>query len=114
MHRAVGCWRRRKDCCSPVPNPAEQARLELIEEMGAKVADIIALGRVYTSTALTSESLKVFAARITETGVPQLSEGIESIRVIANGDIDARLLDGTICDGPTITAITRARLRGLL
>lgn len=95
-------------------DPAEVTRRELMEEIGASVTELTALGEVYTSTALTSERLKMFAARITGTGEPQRSEGIEAIRAIPRAEIDALLLDGTICDGPTITLITHARLRGLL
>jgi ADP-ribose pyrophosphatase len=98
----------------PGADPMEEARRELVEEMGASVAELFPLGIVYTSTALTSENLKVFAAKITGTGAPQLSEGIDSVHIIPRNEIDGLLLDGTICDGPTTTAITRARLRGLL
>jgi ADP-ribose pyrophosphatase len=95
-------------------DPATETRREVMEEIGATVTELIPLGIVYTSTALTSENLKMFAARIPAVGKPQLSEGIDSIRVIAKGEIDGLLLDGTICDGPTTTLITQARLRGLL
>lgn len=98
----------------PGADPMEEARRELMEEMGAPVREIVPLGVVYTSTALTSENLKMFAARITRTGAPQRSEGIESIRIIAKADIDALVVDGTICDGPTMSLITRSRARGLL
>ena len=95
-------------------DPAEEARRELIEEMGAKVDELVPLGVVYTSTAMTSENLKMFAARISATGAPQRSEGIESIHTIAKADIDRLVDDGTICDGPTMSLILRARIRGLL
>ncbi|MEA2905384.1 MAG: ADP-ribose pyrophosphatase [Alphaproteobacteria bacterium] len=98
----------------PGADPGEEARRELDEEMGAVVAELFPLGRVYTSTALTSENLHVFAARITNTGEPQASEGIDGIRIISNNQIDELLLDGTICDGPTTTAIARARACKLL
>lgn len=95
--------------------PAEgQARDEMMEEMGATVGELVPLGSVYTSTALTSGTLAMFAARISQFGVPQESEGIESIRVIGGGDIDRLVLDGTIKDGPTMSLILRARMRGLL
>ena len=71
-------------------------------------------GVLYTSTGLTSEHLKMFAANIAAVGEPQRSEGIDSIKVIANSDIDQRVIDGTICDGPTISLIAHARARGLL
>jgi ADP-ribose pyrophosphatase len=95
-------------------DPAEVTRRELMEEIGASVTELTALGEVYTSTALTSERLKMFAARISGTGEPQRSEGIEAIRAIPAPEIDGLMRDGTICDGPTITLITHARLRGLL
>jgi ADP-ribose pyrophosphatase len=98
----------------PDADPIEEARRELLEEMEAPADALWALGKVYTSTAMTSESLHVVAARITQIGTPQRSEGIDSVRFIPKPYIDSLLLDGTICDGPTTTAITRSRLRGLL
>jgi ADP-ribose pyrophosphatase len=98
----------------PGDDPMEQARRELIEEMGAPATELQNLGTMYTSTAMTSENLKLFAARISNIGAPQLTEGIDSIQVIASDNIDALLMDGTICDGPTTAAITRARIRGFL
>jgi 8-oxo-dGTP pyrophosphatase MutT (NUDIX family) len=98
----------------PGGDPTDEARKELLEEMEAPSEDIIPLGTVYTSTALTSENLKVFAARITSVGKPQRAEGIDGIKVIPRGEIDRLIIEGRICDGPTTTAITRARLHGLL
>ena len=95
-------------------DPVEEARRELEEEMGATATEMIPLGVVYTSTGLTSENLKMFAARITGTGEPQRSEGIESIHTIDKAEIDKLVLDGTICDGPTMSLIIRARAHGLL
>lgn len=93
---------------------ADEVRRELQEEMGAEVTELVALGQVYTSTALTSERLTMFAARISGTGRPQRSEGIESVERIPMADIDKLIVDGTICDGPSIALITQARLRDLL
>jgi ADP-ribose pyrophosphatase len=95
-------------------DPAEITRCELMEEIGASVTELTALGTFYTSTAMTSECLHMFAARIAGTGAPQTAEGIEAIRVIPLSEIDSLLCDGTICDGPTTALITHARLRDLL
>jgi ADP-ribose pyrophosphatase len=98
----------------PGSAPEDEARREMIEEMGASVDELTPLGVVYTSTALTSENLKMFAARISTFGDPQRSEGIESISTIAKDDIDRLVLDGAICDGPTMSLILRARMLGYL
>jgi ADP-ribose pyrophosphatase len=98
----------------PADDPTEVANRELAEEMGAVPTEIIPLGTVFTSTAMTSENLKMFAARIKTVGAPQCSEGIESVQIIRKGEIDALVLDGTICDGPTMSLVLRARLAGLL
>ena len=63
---------------------------------------------------MTSEHLKTFAANIAAVGEPQRNEGIDSIKVIAITEIDQRVLDWTICDGPTISLIAHARARGML
>ncbi len=98
----------------PGNDPMEEARRELLEEMDAPSTELVPLGVLYTSTALTSENLKMFAARITKVGEPQRSEGITGIRVIAKDEIDRLLIDGTICDGPTTSLIAQSRIRGLL
>lgn len=98
----------------PDSEPADEARRELLEEMGAEALELVPLGIVYTSTALTSENLKLFAARIAATGAPQRSEGIDSIHLIGRAEIDRHLMDGTICDGPTMSLVARARAAGLL
>jgi ADP-ribose pyrophosphatase len=95
-------------------DPAEVAREELMEEIGAPVTELTAMGIVYTTTAMASESLHMFAARIAHTGAPQTAEGIAGIRIVPKGEIDGLLRDGSICDGPTTSLITHARLRGLL
>lgn len=95
-------------------NPAEEARRELLEEMGAIVGNLTPLGEMYTSTALTSETLQMFAAQISSFGKPQLNEGIESIRVVAREEIDCLVANGTICDGPTMSLVVRARIRRLI
>ena len=97
----------------PGDDPEKQARQELVEEMGATVGNLTSLGAIYTSTGVTSENMNMFAAWITAIGPPQLSEGIESIHTIPKSKIDSLVLDGTICDGPTISLILHARLRGL-
>jgi len=95
-------------------DPVEVTRCELMEEIGAEVIELAPLGAVYTTTAMASEILHMFAARIAGTGAPQQSEGIAAIRVIPKDEIDALLLSGAICDGPTTSLIMQARLRGLL
>ena len=95
-------------------DPAEIARAELVEEIGASVRELTSMGVVYTTTAMASEYLHMFAARIESIGAPQTAEGIEAIRLIPTHEIDALLRDGTICDGPTTSLIMHARLRGLL
>ena len=93
---------------------ADAARQELREEIAAEAHDLIPLGSLYTSTGLTSERLELFAAKISAYGKPQSAEGIESVERIRGDDIDSRILGGSICDGPTVSLIFRARLHGLI
>jgi ADP-ribose pyrophosphatase len=93
---------------------AEVGRRELQEEMGAVAGEMVPLGKLATSTGLTSENLTLFAAPIDGVGEPQRNEGIDSIRIILKGEIDDLVRKGTIGDGPSITLIARARLAGLL
>jgi ADP-ribose pyrophosphatase len=100
--------------CPRGVDPVAQAHQELSEEIGATASELVPLGAVHTSTALTSETLDIYAARITAMGLPQRSEGIDSIHRVPNEQVDSAVRDGSICDGPTIAAILRARLHGLI
>ncbi len=94
--------------------PATEARRELIEEIGAEARDLFPLGTLYTSTALSSERLEMFAAHIPSVGQPQRSEGIMSVPVVPVRELDLLIAKGEICDGPTIAVIARARIAGLM
>lgn len=94
-------------------DPRNEARREMQEEIGAEASDLIDLGTVATSPGLTSETLQLFAARISQIGQPERGEGIGAIRIVPYHAIGDAVLAGEINDGPTIAAILRARLKGL-
>lgn len=91
-------------------NLENDVRRELQEEIGSEPVIIEPLGKIYTSTGLTSERLKAFTAEITSIGLPQREEGITDIIVIPNSEIDDYVKLGIICDGPTLSVIYLARL----
>lgn len=97
----------------PAEDPREEVRREMQEEIGAEATDLVDLGSVATSPGLTNETLRLFAARIDRVGHPETAEGIAGIRVVPYAALDEMILSGQINDGPTIVAITRARLKGL-
>jgi len=87
---------------------------EVMEEIGARSFDLISLGRLYTSTPLSSENLHLFSCQIDEIGDLGYSEGISSAIVIPFKEILNSIKDGVIGDGPSISLIMRAFSMGII
>lgn len=98
---------RRKDITDVVHD-------EVMEEIGARPYSLISLGRLYTSTPLSSENLHLFSCLIDEIGDVGYSEGIASAVVIPQDEILNSIKDGLIGDGPTISLIMRAFSMGMI
>jgi len=92
----------------------DEARRELLEEIGAAATEMIDLGQLHSTTGCLDEEHQLYLARISAIGRADKHEAIDSIRLLPVAEVERLIADGTITDGPTLAAVLRARLRGLL
>lgn len=94
---------------------AEAAIRELREETGLSCEDIIELGPIYPSPAITNEVITLFFARGLHAGTQDLDDD-EFINTtwLSMDEIRAKILSHEITDAKTICAFAMAGLRGLL
>jgi ADP-ribose pyrophosphatase len=99
---------------SGVGTLSDQARRELLEEMGSTPSELIQLGGLHSTTGCLDEELQLYLARIDTVGRPDKHEAIESIQVLPIPAVERLIAEGEITDGPTLALFLRARLRGYL
>ena len=99
---------------SGVGTLADEARRELLEEIGSTPSELIQLGELHPTTGCLDEELQLYFARIETVGRPEKHEAIESIKVLPIPAVERLIADGEITDGPTLALFLRARLRGYL
>jgi ADP-ribose pyrophosphatase len=91
---------------------ADDARRELCEEIGAVVDELIDLGTFHATTGCLDEEHQLYLARISAVGTPDKHEAIAALEHLSVPAMEAKIVDGTITDGPTLAAFLRARLGG--
>ncbi|RJP52129.1 MAG: NUDIX hydrolase [Anaerolineaceae bacterium] len=92
----------------------EQAKNELLEEVGGEIDELVDLGIYYSNTGLEGNKVKLFYAKLKSVGQPAQEEGIESFLWVSLAELEEMIASAKITDGFTIAAYTRAKLRGLL
>lgn len=92
----------------------DEARRELLEEIGATPTELIHLGELHSTTGCLDEEHQLYLARIEAIGEPDRHEAIESIKVLPIATVERLIAGGEITDGPTLALFVRARLRGYL
>ncbi len=93
----------------------DDARRELREEIGVPATRLEPLGIMYPDNGSAGTPVGLFYAEVSEEPrYPELGEGIDAIRRVSVGELAGLIADGTVNDGYTIAACTRAALRGLL
>jgi ADP-ribose pyrophosphatase len=92
----------------------EDARRELVEEIGANAAELIDLGYLHSTTGCLDEAHHLYMARIDRLGVPDKHEAIVEFCTLTVEDTERKIDAGDITDGPTLALFLRARLRKLL
>jgi ADP-ribose pyrophosphatase len=95
-------------------SPEDEARRELVEEIGGRVTDMIDLGLLHSTSGIFNEMHHLYMARIDGVGVPDKHEAIVEFCPLTVADTERRITEGEITDGPTLALFLRARLRGLL
>jgi len=99
----------------PGTDPADDARRELRDEIGVEAAKLHELGTIYPDTGMTAAAVRLFLAEVTEEPwAADRAEGITEIREVSPEELAGLIRDESIKDGFTITAYTRAVLRGHL
>jgi ADP-ribose pyrophosphatase len=94
--------------------PEETARREIAEEIGIPEPEIIAIGSVHPDTGATNVHTRLYLARITGVGRVEEGEGIDTLKHVTPGELDAMLRTEQITDSFTLAAILLARARGLI
>lgn len=91
-----------------------QAKIELKEEIGVNISNLVNLGTFYSNTGLEGHPVDLFLARIAIDAVIQPEIGIDAIRWVSVKELESMIADAEITDGFTIAAYTRAKLKGLI
>jgi ADP-ribose pyrophosphatase len=100
---------------TPGANPEDDARRELLEEIGVVATAVGSLGDMYPDTGQSGTQVHLFYAEVDDAPmVGAEDEGIDVVRLVPPAELAALIGAGTITDGFTIVAFTRAVLRGVL
>lgn len=93
--------------------PEENARSELLEEIGASEVTLGSLGLVHADTGLLTSPTELFLARVSSYTGPADAE-ITCVREFPLNSVMRMIDAGEITDSFTIAAVYRAQLRGLV
>ena len=95
----------------PNEDPRSAIIRELEEEIGARAAELIDLGCMYTSPGITQEVLYLYLARGLTYGEmhPDEDEFLEIVRVPFD-DLLEQVMEGEIRDGKTVAAVLKTKL----
>ncbi|MBU1661746.1 MAG: NUDIX hydrolase, partial [Chloroflexi bacterium] len=92
----------------------ENARLEIEDETGGKIAELVSLGEFFNNTGYESASVALFYAKLASVGEANVNEGIESFVWLTVKELEEWIANEKITDGFTIAAYTKAKLKGLI
>jgi ADP-ribose pyrophosphatase len=92
----------------------ENARKEVEEETGGKIANLIDMGEFYSNSGFEGGAVSLFYAKLSSIGNPNEDEGIDSFVWLTVKELEEWIVNGNITDGFTIAAYTKAKLKGLI
>ena len=92
----------------------DNAKKEIIEEISGTIGKLIELGEFYNNTGFEANSVSLLFAELSSVGKPEINEGIKSIVRLSVSEFEHWIENGTITDGFTIAAYTKAKLKGLI
>jgi ADP-ribose pyrophosphatase len=98
-------------------DPAREARRELLEETGLQPVELIELGTIHPNSAILATRIALYAARCQPAQAePTATDGHEQLEFkwFAIEDAMTAVDTGKIADAITLSALLRARLRGLI
>ncbi len=91
----------------------ENARRELLEEVGAQAGSFTTLGYMHIDTGMSSTHVALLYTEVDSVGAPEHVEGIDSIKQIPLPEFEDMVRDGRITDSFTLCAYARAKLLGM-
>lgn len=94
--------------------PEIQAAIEIQEEIGGKIKELIPVGQMHNNTALEGNLVHLFFAQLSEVGRPQVDEGIQKIVLVTITEFEKLICEGKITDGFTLSAFGIARIKHLI
>lgn len=94
--------------------PEENAKRELLEEIGATIIRLEPLGIVYVDSSSIGKYDSLFLAEIGSLGKLDVGEGISNVDLIPIEQFHQMIASGEITDGFTLSAYARARAKNLL
>ena len=92
----------------------DNAIKEIEEEIDGRVEELVDLGNYQSNTGMERTNVKLFMAKLSAFGSPDLSEGIEKIHLVDVERLEQMIVEGEITDGFSIASYTRAKLMGVL
>jgi ADP-ribose pyrophosphatase len=107
-------WEIPRGFGEPELTASELARMEMKEEVGLDIEELVDLGIVYNNTGLEGNPISVFLASVNDEPLINTGIGIDSIRWVDVGQLEEMINCGDITDGFTIVAYTRAKLKKII
>lgn len=107
-------WEVPRGFGEPNTSFVENARKEIMEEIGGEVSELIDLGPYHSNTGIEGGSAQLVLAKLKSIGAVEQDEGIKSYQLVTIEKLEEMIRDAEITDGFTIAVFTRARLRGLI
>jgi ADP-ribose pyrophosphatase len=107
-------WEIPRGFGDPGEDPADTARREVAEELGAEVLKLVPLGPIRLDSGVTRDLPMIYWAEITLPVSPESEEGIDEIKLVTVGDFERMIGAGELNDAFTLASVAYARARGLL
>ena len=116
FRHSTRCWHYEipRGFGEPGVSSERQAYWEIVEEIGGEIDVLINLGILHFNTGIAGSYVNIFLAHLRSIGELNSQEGIESIRWVSRDELEEMIASSKITDSFTITAYTRAKLRGIL
>jgi ADP-ribose pyrophosphatase len=99
--------------CEPGATTEEDARRELVEEIGGVARRLVSLGVLHSDIGMGGGTIELFYAEIERYGAAETVEGITDIVPVTPGEFEMLIRDGLMTTATPIAAFTYARAHGL-
>jgi ADP-ribose pyrophosphatase len=100
-------WETPRGYGEPGVTPEDNARRELVEELGADVLSVTSMGPAYAETGYLASPFYMLWADIASTGALETGDGIVDSKVLSRGQTIAAIASGEIDDCITLALVMR-------